>query len=268
MSDGFASLDAHAYVDNSLNTADRTAFEAAMRRDPKLRARAEAWEAQNEAIRLAFGAASRPRAPALAKPSNENAAKPATARIAELKRARPTDEMAPRPANAKRTAPRWSQALVGAAVFLVSMVVWTGATRDPREALTALAATALRASGFTDLRLDLVSDDPRRLSAWLSRRFAPFAPERLTAPGWSLLGARISPGLESAAALVLYEDALGGRAGVLLEPTDALPDMPALTRRDADATSIAGIENGVAYAVVGPSRSGVGALVPTPPAGD
>ena len=54
----------------------------------------------------------------------------------------------------------------------------------------------------------------------------------------------------------------------MLEPTDALPEMPPEASRDADQTSVAGVENGIAYAVVGPRLSGVGALVPTPRPGD
>jgi anti-sigma factor RsiW len=268
MSDGFASLDAHAYVDNSLNPADRAGFEAAMRRDPKLRARVDAWEAQNEAIRLAFGASPRPRAsaPALARPSNENAAKTPAARLAELKSARARAVGEPTPA--ARRAPRWSKAALAAVVFAAATVAGSGGPPDPRAALMSRAEMALRASGFADMRLDLVSDDPRVLSAWLSSRFARLAPERLKAPGWSLIGARIVPGVDSAAALALYEDALGGRAGLMLEPTDALPDLPAIASRDADETAVAGVENGVAYAVVGPNRSGVGALAPTPPPGE
>jgi anti-sigma factor RsiW len=258
MSDGFAGLDAHAYVDNSLNPADSAAFEAAMRRDGKLRARVDAWEAQNEAIRLAFGVAPRPRAPALARPSNENGAKPPAARISEL-RARPTAE----PAGAKQRA-RWPQTVLGAVAFAAAMVAGSGGPPDPRAALMSRAAAALRASSFADIRLDFVTDDPRVLSAWLSGRFARLAPERLAAPGWSLIGVRISPGWRSAAALALYEDALGGRAGLMLEPTDALPDRPPIASHNADEMAVAGVANGVAYAAVGPSRSGVGALAPTP----
>src|SRR5436305_13247269 len=82
MSEAYAILDAHAYVDNCLSPADRLNFEAVMRRDAKLRARVEAWGAQNEALRLAFGSASRPRAnpaPALGRPSNENNVAPGPA---------------------------------------------------------------------------------------------------------------------------------------------------------------------------------------------
>jgi anti-sigma factor RsiW len=265
MSDGFASQDAHAFVDNSLNPADRAAFEAAMRRDARLRARVDAWEAQNEAVRLAFGAAPRPRPPALAKPSNENAAKAPAARVAELKRLRPVAE----PAAAAGRAARWPAGVLGALAFAATMVAGSGGSPDPRAALMSRAATALRSStAFADMRLDFVSDDPRVLAAWLSGRFARLDPQRLAAPGWSLIGARIAPGWESAAALVLYEDALGGRAGLMLEPTDGLPDLAPIANRNTDETEVAGIVNGVAYAAVGPSRSGIGALAPTPPPGD
>jgi anti-sigma factor RsiW len=263
MSDGYGSPDAHAYVDNSLNPADRAAFEAAMRRDAKLRARVDAWEAQNEAVRLAFGAATRPRPPALARPSNENGAK-TTARISELK-PRPAAE----PAARSRPASRWPAALTGALAFAVGMVAAAGGPNDPRAALMAQAATALRASSaFADMRLDFASDDPRVLSAWLSSRFARLPAERFAAPGWSLIGARIVPGFDSAAALALFEDALGGRAALMLEPTDAMPDLPPQVRFDADQTEVAGVDKGVAYVAIGPRHSGVGALVPATPPGD
>jgi hypothetical protein len=156
---------------------------------------------------------------------------------------------------------------LGVSAFAVGMVAFCGGPADPRAALRARAETALRAStAYADVRLDFVSDNPHVLSAWLSGRFVRLDPERLIAPGWSLLGARIAPGVTSAAALVLYEDALGGRAGLLLEPTDALPDLPPEAGRDPDLTLVAGAENGVAYAAVGPRRSGVGALIPTTPA--
>src|ERR1700690_4370648 len=111
MSDGYACLDAHAYVDNSLNSIDRAAFDAALRRDVKLRARVDAWEAQNEAIRLAFGGAPRPRhALPLARPSNENSAlaKAAPAHPVEAPSAlRSRAPLAPRVALAPRARAHW-----------------------------------------------------------------------------------------------------------------------------------------------------------------
>jgi anti-sigma factor RsiW len=244
MSDGYASHDAHAYVDNSLNPADRVQFEAALRRDAKLRARVEAWEAQNEAIRLAFGVAPKTRqAPPIGRPSNENEAGARAAILREAQLA-PRARMAP-PAAAETTpgrGARWRKAALSGVAFVVGMAAFAGGPGDPRPALMRRADSALRAvPAFADYRLDLASDDPRAVAAWLGPRFARLEPKRLSPPGWSLLGVRVVPGVASAAALVLYEDALGGRAGLLVEPTDASPDLPTILGRDADETILAGV---------------------------
>ncbi|MDE3177132.1 MAG: hypothetical protein KGM15_13605, partial [Pseudomonadota bacterium] len=165
-----------------------------------------------------------------------------------------------------RPAPRWPARLLAGLVLFAGLVGVAGGPDDPREALLERAGPALRtATAFADMRLDFTSDDPRAVAAWLAPRFARIEPKRLGPPGWSLLGVRIVAGVDSSAALVLYEDALGGKAGLLLEPTDALPDLPELGGRDADMTVIAGAADGFAYAAVGPNRSGVGALVPVRP---
>ena len=265
MSDGYASLDAHAYVDNSLSSADRAEFEAALRRDSKLRARVEAWEAQNEAIRLAFGAAPKPRqAPPLGHPSNENEASAKAPVLRELPHAQRS--RAPAPPVAKtppRRSARWRKPALSGIAFVVGVAAFAGGPGDPRAALMRRADSALRAApAFAESRLDLTSDDPKIVAAWLGARFARLEPKRLSPPGWSLLGVRIVPGVASAAALVLYEDALGARAGLLLEQTDALPELPPVGGRDADDTILAGAERGFAYAAIGPTRSGVGALIP------
>jgi len=265
MSDGYGSLDAHAYVDNSLSPGDRAAFDAALRRDGKLRARVEAWEAQNEAIRLAFSGAPRPRhAPALGRASNENnaAARPASARADDP--ARPLRGRAPAPPRVE-AAPRvrWRLPALGAVAFVVAFAGFAGGPGDPRAALMRRADASLRAAAaYADTRLDFVSDDPAAVAAWLGARFARLDAKRLAPPGWSLLGVRIVAGLDSSAALVLYEDALGGRAALLVAPTDALPDLPPIGDRGADQTVFAGAERGFAYAAIGPTRSGVGALIP------
>lgn len=262
MSDGHASLDAHAYVDNCLSPADRASFEAALRRDAKLRARVDAWESQNDAIRLAFGAAPRARiVPSQGRPSNENAAGAAPAPVEPLAPANRVRAAAAKTA-AKRPA-RGQAAALGGLAFFAGLAGFAGGPIDPREALMARADAALRAdAAFGEERLDFISDNPRAVSAWLAPRFARLSPNRLAPPGWSLLGVRVVPGLTSAAAFVVYEDALGGRAGLLLEPMDALPDLPQIGRRDADETIVAGAEDGFAYAAVGPTRSGIGALAP------
>jgi len=269
MNDGYASPDAHAYVDNSLTPTERSAFEAALRRDNKLRARVEAWQAQNEAIRLAFGGAPKPRtASAFGRPSNENNP-PAKAGAGRDKSAPPRDNSSLAPAGAG--APRRSSipavtAAIGVAAFLIPMLYFCGGPTDLREPLMQRAATALRASEpYADTRLDFASEDPRAVAAWLAPHFARLSPESLATPGLTLLGVRIVPGLDSAAALVIFEDAKGARAGLLLEPTDALPELPPIGRHDGDEIFVAGAENDFAYAAVGPERSGVAALIPARP---
>jgi anti-sigma factor RsiW len=268
MNEGYASPDAHAYVDNSLTPTERSAFEAALRRDSKLRTRVEAWQAQNEAIRLAFGGAPKPRnATAFGRPSNENNP-PAKAGAAHGKsvQARENGLVAPGGVAPRRRATPTVIAAIGVAAFLIPMLWFCGGPPDPREPLMQRAATALRAAEpYADTRLDFASEDPRAVSAWLAPRFARLPPEELATPGLTLLGVRIVPGLEAAAALVLFEDAKGVRAGLLLEPTDALPDLPPMGRRAGDEVWVAGAENDFAYAAVGPERSGVAALIPARP---
>jgi anti-sigma factor RsiW len=269
MNEGYASPDAHAYVDNSLTPTERSAFEAALRKDNKLRARVEAWQGQNEAIRLAFGGAPKIRsATAFGRPSNENnpPAKPGATRGNSVP---PRENGAP--AATGGVAPRRGSipavtAAVGAAAFLIPMLYFCGGPPDPREPLMQRAATALRAAEpYADTRLDFVSEDPRAVAAWLAPHFARLPPEQLATPGLTLLGVRIVPGLDAAAALVLFEDAKGARAGLLLEPTDALPDLPPIDGRSGDEILVAGAENDFAYAAVGPERSGVAALIPARP---
>jgi hypothetical protein len=163
-----------------------------------------------------------------------------------------------------RPSASWRKAALGGVAFVAGVAVFAGGPGDPRTALMRRADAALRAAAaFADTRLDLASDDPRRVSAWLGARFARLEPKRLSPPGWSLLGVRVVPGVASTAAMVLYEDALGGRAGLLVEPTDALPDLPTIVERDADQTILAGAQRGFAYAAIGPTRSGIGALLPS-----
>jgi anti-sigma factor RsiW len=264
MSDGYACLDAHAYVDNSLKPTERAAFEAAMRRDSKLRARVDAWAAQNEAIRLAFGATPKPRlAPSVGRPSNENdAPKAAVSRVGVAQPPARVPESADAEAYPARV-PGWLTAVLPAAAFFAAMLGFCGGPLDPREPLMQRATTALRATApDANTRLDFISDDPRLVSAWLAPRFARLAPDRLVPPGWSLLGVRVVPGLESAAAFVLFNDDRGERAGLLLEPMDGLPDLSPIRANTADETLVAGAEQGFAYAAVSREPSAIGTLVP------
>ena len=241
MSDAKRALDAHAYVDGCLSAADRSIFEAAMARDSRLRARVEAWRSQNEAMQIAFGAAMRPRAPA-ARPSNENKPRVLTPRGA-----------------AAAQAPAAAVALFA----FLAVAFWPfGGPTDPRAALAARGEAALRASAGAPL--DFASGDPHVVATWLSLHLPGLRHLSLHTPGWTLQGVRLVPGLGETAALVVFEDALGERAGLLLERTDASPEWPAKVERSVDLVKVSGVTGGVDYAAVGPHASGAAALAPHP----
>ncbi len=241
MSEGRRALDAHAYVDGCLSASERAAFEVALARDPRLRARVDAWRAQNEAMQVAFGAHVRPRAP-LTRPSNENSPPP-------------------RPA-----APRLSSRPVAVALavlaFVGFVVVPFGGSGDPRPALAARASAALRVVAARSTPLDFASDDPGAVAAWLAVHRPGLAGVKLRAPGWTLQGVRLVPGLADTAALVLFEDALGERAGLWLERNDARAEWPGAYETGADRIVVSGASGGFDFAAVGPRASGAAALAP------
>jgi anti-sigma factor RsiW len=242
VSDSRRASDAHAYVDGCLSAAERAAFEEAMARDARLRARVDAWRTQNEAIQSAFGAAPRPRV--AERPSNEN--KP---RASALRRAA-----------AARASSRPSKAAFAALAF-VALGLWAaGGPADPRAALADRAGSSLRS--VAGAPLDFTSGDPGAVTAWLAARLSGLGATLPRAPGWTLEGVRLVPGLGQTAALVVYEDALGQRAGLLLERSDATPDWPSRVERSVDFISVSGASGGLEYAAVGPRLSGAAALAP------
>jgi len=273
MTDRFASSEAHGYVDSCLDPQQKRAFEARLHEESELRRRVETWQAQNEAIRLAFGASPRTRF-SLGRPSNENA----TARLnAETDLRRVESSPAPRKAGSGETsqaarpvaeAPppalgmlRW--AAVGALAFGLLCVSASGGPADPRDALMDAGASSLRAfSAAAVAPLDMPTHDARALAKWLSPRFALNPPlSGLEIPGWSLVGARMVPGTRSAAALILFENEDHVRAGLMIEPLDAPPALAPLARRIGAVASAAATEGGHGIAAMGPSVSVVAALM-------
>ena len=241
MSEGRRALDAHAYVDGCLNASERAAFEAAMSRDPRLRARVDAWRAQIEAMQVAFGAPPRARPP-LTRPSNENS--PPVRPAARRPRARP--------------------AAVALAVlaFVGVAAAPLGGPRDPRPALAARASAALRALSTRSAPLDFASEDPAAVANWLATHRPGLAGVKLRAPGWTLQGVRLVPGLADTAALVVFEDALGERGGLWLEPNDARADWANAYQASSDRIVVTGARGGLDFAAVGPRASAAAGLAP------
>jgi len=224
-----------AYVDDCLEPEARREFEARLKADPELRREVALWESQNRAIRAAFGAPSRG-ALDLGGVSNENAARcageatppadgasrpPGAARKRSAAE-RPTAE--PRPAAPGPTVRR----LAGLCA-LAAAVLWVGLpSLGPRPPAALLAAGVSAARALADLPVEFAA----------AERFGPrlaLTPPRT--PDLRLVGARLAPGSQAAAALYLYENARGERVALLVEPLDEIA--PAAPRRsEIDGLSV------------------------------
>jgi anti-sigma factor RsiW len=277
VTDRLGSADAHAYVDNSLAPADRQAFEARLREDAELRRRVDLWAAQNEAIRLAYGAPARPRGPlSLGRPANENpsprvATDLVSRRGGERSGASATRcaglAEAPRVARPAMPARRaaWSRRLASVAFLalgLLSLSAFDGPS-DPRDSLMDAGVSAYRAFGdSTSAPPDFATHDARELGRWLAPKFTP-APVvgDLEIPGWRLIGARVVSGVSSAAAFILFENGAGERAGLLVQPLDAPPEWAPASRNIGPIVLAARTEGSLGVAAVGPSIGIVAAMM-------
>jgi anti-sigma factor RsiW len=271
VTDRFSSADAHAYVDNCLGREERRAFEARLRDDPELRGRVDLWTAQNEAIRAAFGAPARPRsALSLGRHSNENTTTwmpPAIAsrRGGIVERPAPTERrggqhlVRPVPVvveteNAIAPTFRRIAATLLLALGCLCLSAFSGPL-DPRDPLIEAGLSAFRTFGAdSPAPLDLATRDSRVLAKWLSPRFSRLpAASNWDVPGWSLVGVRVVPGTQSAAAFLLFEDADRRRAGLLLEPLDAPVDSAPRVRERGGVVAAAWSRNGEGFVATAPN---------------
>ena len=254
-----------AYVDDCLDPAARSAFEARLQADPELRRDVARWESQNRAIRAAFGAPPRS-ALDLGAASNENAARRAGAAArpadgaarpfgqARKRRAAPPSIAAPRAVGPGRQARRLVGAVALAAailsVGLPSFAPW------PPAALLAAGASAARA--LAELPVEFVAGDPAALAQRVGPRLALTPP---LAPGLQLIGARLAPGSQATATLYVYENSRGGRVALLVEPLDEINAAPA-RRGEADGLSVAAWTGaGYGFVVAAREDADVAALV-------
>jgi anti-sigma factor RsiW len=251
-------------------------FETRLRDDAELRRRVDLWLAQNEAIRIAFGAPARPRGPlSLGRPGNDSMAPRSAAEIVS-RRASPIDRSGLAPAQSRRVdaqapAPRarffaWPIRLAAVACLsaLLLSVSNSGGPSDPRDPLMDAAISAYRAFGESaSTPLDFATHDSAALGRWLAPRFvhAPLSGD-LRIPGWRLLGARVVSGVGSAAALILFQNEAGGeRAGLLIEPLDAPPDWAPASRNFGPIVLAARTQDSVGIAAVGRSVGIVAAVM-------
>ena len=280
MTDRFDAAAAFAYVDNCLAPAERRAFEARLRDEADLRREVALWEAQNVAIRAAYGATSSRAAIDLGRNSNENMPVWMT-ETSQIRRAttlarngeprswpvrietaaprNPPDEASPRRSNLAR-------GLVAALVFAVAalFVAPLGGSSWPRDQMTAAGLAAYRAFGAQGALtpMEFRASDPEALTQWFTPQFARgVVVPRLPLNTLRQLGGRVAPGTTASAAFVVYEDARGGRVGLLIEPLDApAPSKPRL-QKIKGLTLAAWTDGGRGLVAIGADRALVSELI-------
>lgn len=189
--------DLHAYVDGELGASRRAEIEAELAGDANAAGRVRAYQAQNMALRKAFG-------PVLDEP------------LPEALRA-----LTSAPAGRGRSWWSWQPLAAGVLIAVVSGVVgWVARDRVLPPAATAQALPLARQAAVAhavfspDVRrpVEIGADHEDQLVTWLSKRLGtPVRPPKLGALGYELVGGRLLPGSSGPVAQFMYQDASGQR---------------------------------------------------------
>lgn len=225
-----------AYVDGRLGDARRAAVEAYLAQNPDVRERVALDIRQRNALRGQLeGRFAEPVPPRLW--------------IANIRAARRTT-----------LARRLAAIAAGLLLFTVGAGTgWFAAHHEtlapPATAGVAQNATAAYRTYVVEVAhpVEVASSQEAHLLQWLSRRLGkPLAAPDLTPFGYHLMGGRLLPGNDSAAAQLMYDDASGKRLTLYVR---AAPGSETAFRfnRDGDAATFAWIDQGFGFAVTAPA---------------
>ncbi len=215
----------HAWADGWLEGERLRRFEARLEHDPALRAEAQAWRRQADALReLGLATLDEPVPQRLVDAARGRRSGRAAPPLSDDTAADDTaaDDTAAGGAGWRTTDPRvWLAAATLAA--LAWSVGWLShaqlAASDPRVARAAPPAfvrdaVAAHVVYTPEVRhpVEVAAAQHDHLVQWLSKRLgAPLAVPSLEARGWSLVGGRLLPGADGARAQFMYQDASGAR---------------------------------------------------------
>lgn len=223
----------HAYVDGELPADRLEAVTAWLASYPEAASQVAAWRAQAEAIRARYGA-------------TVNEPVPERLKLERVMR---------------RDRPWRSIAAVAACVaFLLGGATgWFahGAASPPGSGLDKLTAEALQAHKLYTLEVrhpvEVTGDERPHMTQWLTRRlgYEQRIPD-LSSIGLKLVGGRLLPGPDGAAAFYMYEGPSGERFTIYCSKTE-VPET-ALRYKDSDrAAAFLWIDDKRAYVVSGPA---------------
>lgn len=225
-----------AYVDERLDGPRRAAVEAHLARSSELRERIQAERRQRVALRSQLqGKADEPI--------------PARLRIAGIQAARRARFM-------RRT----GLAAAALAIFFVGATAgWFASQQRPEAIIATAAPTTSVAQGATAAFRTFVVEvahpvevgvaQEAHLLQWLSKRLG----RKLSAPdltrfGYRLIGGRLLPASNSAAAQLMYEDSSGKRLTLYVRAADGT-ETAFRFQKDGDAATFAWIDQGFGFAV-------------------
>lgn len=264
-----------AYLDNEATSEERQEIESALAHDQDPATRVIVWRRNDEKLRAAFARVPHEPLPAALVLSCRSAqraeasstpdrAEPIRAPIRQVRRI----ERSHREQRGRLVSLTALSFAAGAILALSAAGLLGGAPRFlsapagylfpgalAHQAGTRLAARALDAFlTFGGVRTHPVdATAPAETATWLTRRVGtPVRPPDLSRAGLRLLGARLTPGDNAPAALILFQTASGGRIGFYIGRSSAqLRTFHYSQKRHAGA--VWWMENGAGYAVVGPA---------------
>lgn len=228
--------DLQAYVDGRLSDARRAAVEAYLAQSPDVRERVQLDIRQRNALRGQLeGKLNEPVPPRLW--------------IANIRAAR------------RSTMVRRLTA-IAASLLIFVVGAGTGWFAGHHETLAPPATAGVAQNANAAYRtyvvevahpVEVASTQEGHLLQWLSRRLGkPLSAPDLTPFGYKLMGGRLLPGSESAAAQLMYDDASGKRLTLYVR---AAPGNETAFRfqRDGEAATFAWIDQGFGFAVTAPA---------------
>ncbi len=219
----------HAYVDGRLDEADRAEVEALLAQDEEATARVRAYQEQNAELHRAFDPVLAEQLPAgLQDPGRQTASYGwrAAAAVALLLAGAASGWFA----NDRLAAPSAGMARSLAGEAVVAHRVYT---KEVRHAV------------------EVAANEEAHLVAWLSKRLdAPLTPPDLTTDGYSLVGGRLLPASEGAAAHLMYENRTGDRLTLYVRTNRSGDDSAFRFARDGEVSAFYWLDGPLAYALL------------------
>jgi anti-sigma factor RsiW len=224
----------HAYVDGELPSDRQEAVAAWLASHADAAAQVAAWRAQGEAIRARYGATINEPTPDRLK----------LARV--IRKNRPWHGIA--------------AAAACAAFLLGGATGWFahGATGAPKNGFEQLTADALEAHKLYTIEVrhpvEVTGDERPHMTQWLTKRlgYEQRIPD-LSSIGLKLIGGRLLPGPDGAAALYMYESNSGERFTIYCSKSK-VPETALRYKKEDRAAAFFWVDDNRAYVVSGPAN--------------